>query len=60
VVYLTAQGALSNIFYLFVGEGVKDLVKILQAQKQIHMPDDEKDLIELGAAELLKGVMSKR
>ncbi len=31
----------------------------MQAQKQIHMPGDEKDLIEMGAAELLKGALSK-
>jgi hypothetical protein len=30
VVYLTVKGPLSNIFSLFVGEGVKSFIKLLE------------------------------
>lgn len=41
VTYLTTEGQLSNIFYLFVGEGVKDMLKILTEQKKIIISSEE-------------------
>jgi hypothetical protein len=51
VVYLTVKGPLSNIFSLFVGEGVKSFIKLLEEQRKSQ---EDAELNKVNAADLLK------